>query len=184
MDKFLKSIFFLYLFTTLTACNSKQSESKKNQPAQPEITDTAAIDSTAFQDSTKIKVTQKTKEKEDNKTYSITEEMPYFPGCSDNECSKKEIKKFIEEHLKYPALAKEKGTEGVVLLSFIVQKNGTVQSIKILKDIGDGCGEEAVKVVQLMTEKKIIWTPGKKKGKPVKVKYHLPVRFKLPTDSR
>ncbi|MEO1263018.1 MAG: energy transducer TonB [Bacteroidota bacterium] len=160
-------MYLIFILTAVLACNNNPSKNtKNNNPETINKTD-------------ENKATKKTEKKEDKKIYNVADETPYFSECKDIECSKAAINQFISEHLKYPAIAKEDGIEGVVLLSFIINKNGSIQDIKILKDIGSGCGKEAMRVVQLMEKKEVLWTPGKKQGKPVRFKYHLPVRFKL-----
>ncbi len=100
---------------------------------------------------------------------SFVEKMPQFPG------TEAAMYKFIAENLRYPPEAKNNGIQGRVILSFIVEKDGSLSDIKIVRDIGGGCGEEAIRVVKLMPK----WTSGQQRGKPVRVKYTLPVAFKL-----
>jgi protein TonB len=94
---------------------------------------------------------------------------PTFPG------GEKEMLRFLAENIKYPPLARENNIQGNVALSFIVGKDGTVSGLEILKDIGGGCGKEAIRVVQTMPK----WSPGEANGHPVKVRFTLPVRFRL-----
>lgn len=101
------------------------------------------------------------------------QKMPEFPG------GESEMMRFLIENLKYPAVAKENNVQGVVVLSFVVAKDGALSESKILKDIGGGCGKEAMRVVQTMPK----WIPGEAQGVPVKVRYTLPVRFKLEENS-
>ena len=110
------------------------------------------------------------------------DEMPVFAGCSaegDAEevkaCSMKALFKHVGQNLKYPKTAKNAGTEGMVLISFTVDKDGQIINAKIDKEIGEGCGVEALRVVQSMP----LWTPGKKDGKAVAVEMKLPFKFKL-----
>jgi len=97
------------------------------------------------------------------------EEMPVFPG-GDNE-----LLKFLYGRIKYQAIAKNNSVQGLVVLSFVVLEDGSINDVKILRGIDPSIAEEAVRVVQLMPN----WSPGKVQGKPVKVSYKLPVRFKL-----
>ena len=94
---------------------------------------------------------------------------PVFPG------GEQELLKYLAENIKYPPLARETNIQGTVALSFVIGKDGQVSDIGILKDIGGGCGKEAVRVVQAMPR----WTPGEASGYPVKVRFTLPVRFRL-----
>lgn len=116
--------------------------------------------------------------------FKIVEDMPRFPGCEQKAIGKSELKKcaqdemlkFVGENIKYPAIAKENGIEGRVIVQFVVGKNGQVKNAKILRDIGGGCGNEALRVVNSMPN----WIPGKQRGRPVDVQYTLPVGFELP----
>ena len=113
------------------------------------------------------------------------DEMPRFPGCEDKASAKEKVQcangkmiQFIINNLKYPKAAKEKKVEGKVFISFTVNKKGKVTKAKIKKDIGAGCGDAALAVVNKMKE--VTWIPGKKGGKAVGVEMVLPFMFKLP----
>ena len=86
---------------------------------------------------------------------------------------------YIYKHLKYPAIARENGVEGMAVLQFVVSESGAVTDIQVKRDPGAGCGDAAQKVVQGMNNLPQKWTPGKQRGRPVKVLYTLPVKFKL-----
>ncbi|MFN8352818.1 MAG: TonB family protein [Spirosomataceae bacterium] len=86
-----------------------------------------------------------------------------------------EFRKFLEKNLKYPPMAQRSGVEGKVVLTFVVSKTGEISGIELLKGIGFGCDEEAVRVVKLMPH----WSPGKQSGRPVPVKFTLPITFAL-----
>jgi len=86
---------------------------------------------------------------------------------------------YIYKNLKYPAIARENGVEGMCVLQFVVGTDGSVEDVKIVRDIGAGCGAAADVVVKGMNNLPEKWTPGKQRGRPVKVLYTLPVRFKL-----
>ena len=123
----------------------------------------------------------------DDPIFKKVEQMPRFPGCEDmkgsdaekEECAKKKLLEFIYGNLKYPAIARENGVEGNVVIQFVVDKDGTVKDINIVRDIGAGCGTAAETAVQAMNNMGKKWTPGKQLGRPVKVLYTLPIRFKL-----
>jgi protein TonB len=87
---------------------------------------------------------------------------------------------YIGKNLKYPEQAVEEGIEGIVYLSFVVETDGKITGVTVLRGIGGGCNEEALRVVRSMPN----WTPGKQGGKPVRVKYNLPIRFKLAADKK
>jgi TonB family protein len=123
---------------------------------------------------------------QDDKIYMIVDEMPLFPGCANEEtkskksrCSDEKIVEYIYKNVKYPAEAKKNKTEGMVIVEFIIDTDGSVINAKILRDVGDGCGEEALRIIHAMNDLPEKWIPGKKEGKPVKVSYNLPVKFKL-----
>ena len=102
--------------------------------------------------------------------YMIVDEMPEFPGGDDK------LMEFIAGQTKYPQEAKEKGIQGRVFVSFIVEQDGSITDIKVLlPSIGKGCDEEAIRVVESMPK----WKPGKLNGKLVRVRYQVPVEFKL-----
>jgi TonB family protein len=101
--------------------------------------------------------------------YNSVGQSPQFPGGAEA------LSKFLSENLKYPALAKENGIEGRVVLSFIVENDGSLTDVKILRDIGAGCGQEALRLVRTMPK----WEPGQHQGRKVRVMFTLPVLFKL-----
>ncbi len=122
----------------------------------------------------------------DEEIFKIVEEMPLFPGCDElgtytekKPCSDRKMLEFIYKNIKYPKAARDNGTEGMVVVSFVVEKDGSISTLKIQRDIGDGCGVEALSVVGLMQEQGIRWTPGKQRGRDVRVQFNLPIRFKL-----
>ncbi len=106
-----------------------------------------------------------------DKTYELfdIQKQPSFPGGD------RELMKFLAENIKYPPLARENNIQGKVALTFVVNKDGSISDVNILKDIGGGCGKEAIRVVGGMPK----WVPGEANGNPVKVRFTLPVSFKL-----
>jgi protein TonB len=127
--------------------------------------------------------------REDNtrEIFVVVEEMPRFPGCEEmagdakakKACSDKKLMEFIYEKIQYPAIARENGVEGNVVVQFVVNADGSVQDMSVVRDIGGGCGEEALRIVTLMNSMPERWTPGKQRGRPVRVMFTLPIRFKL-----
>ena len=117
---------------------------------------------------TNVEVKEEVEEVEEE-VFLVVEEDPEFPGGLDA------LSKFIADNIKYPQLAKENNITGKVFVSFVVEKDGSVGQVKILRDIGGGCGNEAVRVVKLMPK----WKPGKQRGKPVRTQFNLPVNFDL-----
>ena len=116
----------------------------------------------------------------------FAEEMPRFPGCEDvsdknkrKTCAQKRMLEYIYQEINYPTIARETGIEGTVVIRFYVDEQGQVQSPEILKEIGGGCGKEALRVVKKMSDLPDRWIPGKQRGRPVKVYFNLPVKYKL-----
>ena len=124
----------------------------------------------------------------DDKVYKVVQEMPRFPGCelldrdkdTKMECAEEKMIAFIYNNLNYPKQAKENRIEGRVYIQFIVEKDGTLSNAEIVRDIGAGCGFEALKIVDKMNQLYERWTPGKHKGEVVRVVYIVPVTFELP----
>ncbi len=99
----------------------------------------------------------------------FAEKMPMFPG------GEEELFRFLGEGMKYPAMARDAGISGRVFVTFVVEKNGAITNIDLLRGIGGGCDEEAMRVVESMPK----WTPGKQGGKNVRVQFNLPIFFNL-----
>lgn len=117
--------------------------------------------------------------------FQVVEDMPRFPGCENEpkekriDCANQKLLQFIYKNIKYPPIAKENGIEGTVVIQFVVDQSGTITDATIVKDIAGQCGQEALRVVQLMNNMGEKWIPGKQRGRPVKVRYTLPVKFRL-----
>ncbi|MDY0085276.1 MAG: TonB family protein [Bacteroidales bacterium] len=101
--------------------------------------------------------------------FTVVESMPEFPG------GPAKMMEYIAKNIKYPAMARESGIQGRVFVNFVVEPDGSVSNVKVLRGIGGGCDEEAVRVVEAMPK----WTPGRQRGKAVRVSFNLPVRFTL-----
>lgn len=132
------------------------------------------------------KVVEEPAPKEDE-IIMIAEQMPRFPGCEDQAgnndakkaCADQKLLSFIYANIKYPPMAIEAQIEGTVVVSFVINKDGSVVDIKVLREPGGGCGKETTRIVKMMNKMSKKWTPGKQRGKPVRVRYNLPVKFKL-----
>ncbi len=101
--------------------------------------------------------------------FVFVEEQPGFPGGD------AELYKYLGENIKYPDLARNGKIEGEVFVRFVVEKDGSISNVRVMRDIGGGCGNEAVRVVKAMPK----WKPGKQRGKAVRTEFNLPVRFTL-----
>jgi len=108
-------------------------------------------------------------EVEEQQIFMVVENAPAFPGGDAGRM------KFLQDNIKYPQMARESGIQGTVYVTFVVERNGNVSDVKILRGIGGGCDEEAVRVVQNMPK----WEPGKQRGKPVRVQFNMPIKFTL-----
>lgn len=101
--------------------------------------------------------------------FTVVEEMPKFPGGD------AELLKFIAKSIKYPVIAQENGIQGRVICSFVVNRDGTVVDAEVLRGVDPSLDKEALRVISTMPK----WTPGKQRGKPVRVKYTVPITFRL-----
>ncbi len=97
------------------------------------------------------------------------QKYPEFPGGQDA------FIKFLRKNLRYPGMAAENGIQGKVILSFIIEKNGNLSQIKVIRGIGSGCDQEAVRVLSRSPQ----WDPGIQNNQPVRVAYTLPINFSL-----
>ena len=111
---------------------------------------------------------------EEDTVYQIVEQMPQYTG------GEEAMMKYVSENIKYPQAAKDKNIAGRVFVSFVVEKDGSIGEVKVLRGIGGGCDEEAVRVIKGMPK----WKPGIQKGKPVRVSYQIPIYFKLDTPQK
>ncbi len=107
--------------------------------------------------------------KDPNEPLMLVEQMPEFPG------GQEAMFAYIGKELKYPKEAIDRGIEGAVFIQFVVERDGSIGEVKVLRGIGGGCDEEAVRVVQGMPK----WSPGKQSGKEVRTRFNLPIRYKL-----
>ena len=102
--------------------------------------------------------------------FRVVEQKPEFEGGEAG------LLKYVAENVKYPAIARENGIEGKVIVQFVVDEAGNVSQANVIRGIGGGCDQEALRVVGTMSGK---WKPGKQRGRPVKVWFTLPIAFKL-----
>jgi len=106
---------------------------------------------------------------EEEEIYTVVEQTPQFPG------GEKARVDFIKNNLKYPESARKNNVEGTVYITFVVEKDGSVTEVEILRGIEENCNKAALEVVKSMPK----WKPGKQRGKPVRVQFNMPIRFKL-----
>ncbi len=123
----------------------------------------------------------------DTTIYEAVEEMPRFPACEKldttiqvkNQCAQQALLSLMYKNISYPLEARQDNIEGTVVASFVVEKDGSLSNIKIVKDIGGGCGLEVMRVVEGIREAGIEWVPGRNNGKVVRSRFNLPIKFKL-----
>jgi protein TonB len=101
--------------------------------------------------------------------YDVVEKMPQFPG------GQAELFKFISENMKYPVDAQKKKIQGRVILSFVVNEDGSISNVNVVKKVYPSLDAEAIRVLKMMPK----WQPGYQDGKAVKVRYVIPMTFKL-----
>lgn len=104
-----------------------------------------------------------------NKVYTAVQSQPKFPGDADA------FARYLAKYIRYPTAARNKNVQGRVVLTFVVETDGSLSDVKILRGIGSGCDEEAARVVKASPK----WIPGKQNGKKVRVQYSVPVSFAL-----
>ncbi len=109
-------------------------------------------------------------EEEEETVFVVVETMPEFPG------GQAELFKFLSQNVKYPVIAQENGIQGRVICQFVVNRDGSIVDVEVVRSGGDASlDKEAVRVIKSMPK----WKPGKQRGKPVRVKYTVPVNFRL-----
>jgi len=156
-------------------------------PPQPVVTDIfTVVDDDAQVDDTPIMTTEDSPrdaqpdiyvppvdnddEKEDeNMIFQIVEEMPEFPG------GEGELLKYISRSIKYPVIAQESNIQGRVICAFVINRDGSVVDGQILRGVDPSLDKEALRVISTLPK----WKPGKQRGKPVRVKYTVPITFRL-----
>lgn len=101
--------------------------------------------------------------------FTVVEQMPEFPGGMNR------LAEYLATNIRYPQLARESGIQGRVFINFVVEADGSVTNVRVIRSLGGGCDEEAMRVVRNMPR----WTPGRQRGRAVRVSYNLPVNFRL-----
>ena len=106
---------------------------------------------------------------EEDQIFQVVEEDATFPGGT------AELMKYLQKNIKYPSICQEQGIQGRVIVQFVVEKDGSITDVQVIKAINPYLDKEAVRVVSTMPK----WSPGKQRGKPVRVRFTLPVTFRL-----
>lgn len=138
-----------------------------------EVKNELVVNAEVTEDTKNIEITpvkvEEEEEEEETQIFTVVENDPEFPGGMEA------LYKYLRENIKYPQLARENNITGKVYVTFVVERDGSIANPKVLRDIGGGCGAEAIRVVKAMPK----WTPGKQRGKAVRVQFNLPVSFNL-----
>lgn len=129
--------------------------------------DVEATATTEIQEFTPVVVEEE--EVEEDVIFTVVEDQPQFPGGEEAR------RRYLEENLRYPTMAREAGIQGTVFLTFVVEPDGSISDVRVLRGIGGGCDEAAVRAVENMPR----WEPGRQRGQPVRVQFNMPVRFIL-----
>ncbi len=129
---------------------------------------------------------------QDTTIYEVAEQLPYplmtscqpsrhpgWPEDSIRHCAESQLLTLLAKNIRYPEEARQQNIEGTVVTSFVVEPDGQMSDISILKDIGGGCGAEAARVLAALSEIGLRWQPALRAGKPVRMRQALPMRFKL-----
>lgn len=164
---------------------TKQEEIKTPPPPPPPVTDVLEIvednkeltnevevENTEADANTEIQAVvevQQEEEIEEVVNFYVIEEKPEFPG------GEAAMFQWISKNVKYPEIAKENGVQGKVFVQFVINKEGKVTDVQVIRGVDPSLDKEAVRVIQSMPA----WKPGKQRGKPVKVSFQLPINFKL-----
>ncbi len=114
-------------------------------------------------------VTTQEEEVDEDVIFQIVEDQPEFPG------GEEALRRYLRDNIRYPVVAREAGIQGTVFVTFVVEIDGSVSNVEVLRGIGGGCDEEAVRVVRAMPA----WQPGRQRDRPVRVQYRMPITFRL-----
>jgi TonB family protein len=154
-----------------TTVNSEQRTASSEKSVMPDYRISDAEQNKISQTLPEIKNPPPEINDEDDKVFTVVEQNPAYPGGESARMN------FLRRNIRYPAKAISKKTEGKVIINFIVEKDGTVSKINVLKGIGNGCDEEALRVAKMMPK----WKPGLQSGLPVRVSFNMPINFQLRT---
>ena len=105
----------------------------------------------------------------DSLIFHVVEQMPRFPGGEEARI------RYLNGNLNYPLTARENGIQGKVYVTFVIEADGSVSNVNVLRGIGGGCDEEAAQLISNMPT----WEPGKQRGKPVRVQFNMPILFRI-----
>lgn len=105
----------------------------------------------------------------EEEVFAIVEQMPQFPG------GESALMRFITKNMRYPTIAAENGIQGRVICTFVIGKDGKVSQVQVMRSVDPALDKEAIRVISMLPA----WKPGKQRGRPVRVRYTLPIVFRL-----
>ncbi len=141
----------------------------KDNTEEVETVDFSAEDDASQRVVVQAPVAAPVEEEEEQQIFVVVEKMPEFPG------GEEAMRRYLARNIRYPLIAQENGIQGRVICQFVVNADGKIVDVQVVRGVEASLDAEAVRVIQSMPS----WTPGKQGGKSVRVKYTLPIRFKL-----
>lgn len=144
-------------------------EETMSYPEKKEISTLENVVAGKSKKASRVKSTSDEAEADEQEIFTVVEESPQYPGGEEARV------KFLQDNLRYPDKAREAGIQGTVYISFVVETDGAITDIRVLRGIGSGCDEEAVRAIKKMPR----WIAGKQRGKPVRVQFNMPIVFTL-----
>ncbi len=149
---------------------------------EEEVEEVEVVDMEVTTETVVEPIQQRVEEVEEEQIFTIVEQMPAYPGCEGlpsedarKKCSDEKLFAYLGKSIKYPQMAQEAGVSGTVYVTYVIDKDGKPTDIKVLRGVGAGLDEEAIRVIKAMPA----WSPGKQRGRAVQVRYNLPVKFTL-----
>lgn len=148
-----------------------------------ELEEELEIESTETDETEEVEIIEVEEEESDEiLSFAIVESVPVFPGCEDaknnderNACFQREITKFISQNFKFPEMARQMGLSGKVYVNFVIEKNGELSNIEVVRGVDPLLDNEALRVVKKLPK----FQPAKQRGRPVRSRFTLPFNLKL-----
>ena len=155
--------------TTAKAANVQKNAKVENQ-AQPNVQkELVVVGYGATKEKLPAETTASSSSQNDKVIFTVVEKMPQFPGGD------QALFKYLGTNIRYPVEAQKAGVQGRVICQYVVDENGTITDVSVVRGVDPSLDQEAVRVIKAMPN----WTPGEQRGKKVSVKYTLPINFKL-----
>ena len=157
--KYLLFVPLAFALVFMNSCKRKPKVQKQEMEGTRVV-----VKAESAEDTAQIKNAESTE-----KTFEVVEQMPAFPGGD------AALMKYLSENIKYPEAAEKAGEQGRVVVNFIVEKDGAISNVNVVRSVTPTLDAEAVRVIKAMPK----WVPGKQDGQFVRVKYNVPVSFRL-----